>query len=216
MTNPVRVAIFDGYALFRRGVVDVLRGTNLLVVAEDETLESASELIAKCEPDIVLFDIQAPGADIETIAGLLQSFPRSRFVILTASDEKVYIEQVWSLGVHGCVIKGVGASELIRALEGVHNGQPYMSATLAAALLKKEVLAKPVPPREELVGLTTRDRQILAHLADGLTNQQIAQHLGLTVKAVKRHLSGVFRKLRVRNRLQAALHARKHAKELGI
>jgi two-component system nitrate/nitrite response regulator NarL len=216
VAKPIHVAIFDGYALFRRGVVDVLRGTNLLVVAEDETMDLADELIGKCEPDIVLFDIQAPGADIEKIAGLLRSFPDSRFVILTASDEKEHIEQVWNLGVHGCVVKGVGANELIRALEAVHNGQPYMSATLAAALLKKEVLAQPVPPRVEVLGLSPRDRQILAHLANGLTNQQIAQQLGLTAKAVKRQLSGVFRKLRVRNRLQAALHARKHAKELGI
>ena len=114
MTKPIRVAIFDGYALFRRGVVDVLRGTNLLVVAEDETMEQADELIVKCEPDIVLFDIQAPGADVEKIAGLLRSHPDSRFVILTASDEKEHIEQVWRLGVHGCVVKGVGASELIQ------------------------------------------------------------------------------------------------------
>jgi DNA-binding NarL/FixJ family response regulator len=216
MTDPVRVAIFDGYALFRRGVVDALRGTKLLVVAEDETMDGAQRVIRKCKPDIVLFDVKISGADTEKIAVLLRSYPESRFVILTASDEKEHIEEVWRLGVHGCILKGVGATELVRALEGVHNGQPYISGTLATTLLRKDGLVKPVAARDDFSSLTTRDKQVLTHLAEGLTNQQIALRLGLTAKMVKRHLSGVFRKLRVRNRLQAALHARKHAKELGI
>ena len=216
MTKPVRVAVFDGYALFRRGIVDALRGTKLMVVAEDETLDEADQVIGKCKPDIVLFDIKIPGAASEKIALLLRSYPESRFVILTASDEKEHIDEVWRLGVHGCILKGVGATELVRELESVHNGQPYISGTLATTLLRNDTLLKPVPAREDFSFLSSRDKEVLTHLAEGMTNQQIALRLGLTAKMVKRHLSSVFRKLGVRNRLQAALHARKHAKELGI
>ena len=216
MSEPIRVAIFDGYSLFRRGVVDALTGTNLLVVAEDDTMDSADEVIAREKPDIVLFDISEPGCETGTIGSLLKRYPASRFVIFTASQEREHIEELWQAGVHGCILKGVGATELIRALQGVHHGQPYVSATLATMLLKKEVPARAAPPRDNFSTLTDRDKQILAHLAEGLTNRQIAARLGLTVKIVKRHLSSVFRKLRVSNRVQAALHAKKHAKELGI
>jgi two-component system, NarL family, nitrate/nitrite response regulator NarL len=215
MSEPIRVVIFDGYSLFRRGVVDALSGTNLLVVAEDDTMEMAAELIAKAKPNIVLFDI-SESESAGRIGSLLNRFPRSRFVIFTASQDREYIEEVWQAGVHGCILKGVGATELIRALQGVHNGQPYVSATLATMLLKKEVPRRTVPPRDNFSALTNLDKQILAHLAEGLTNPQIAARLGLTVKIVKRHLSSVFRKLHVSNRVQAALHAKKHARELGI
>ena len=216
MAKPIRVAVFDGYALFRRGVVDALRGTKLMVVAEDETLDEADRVIGKCKPDIVLFDVKIAGGESEKIALLLRSHPEVTLCDIDGARRQRTYRGGVAAGRSWLHSQGVGATELVRALEGVHNGQPYISGTLATTLLRNDTLLKPVAARVDFSFLSSRDKQVLSHLAEGMTNQQIALRLGLTAKMVKRHLSSVFRKLGVRNRLQAALHARKHAKELGI
>jgi DNA-binding NarL/FixJ family response regulator len=128
-------------------------------------------------------------------------------VALTTLDDVLTVSGVLASGVNGYILKGVSGLELISALKTINDGAPYITAELAARLLIGKTL---LPKRTAKVqnALSYREQQLLDHITKGYTNQEIANRLGLTVGTTKVYLTQLFKKMRVRNRLQAVIAAR--------
>jgi two-component system, NarL family, nitrate/nitrite response regulator NarL len=212
LADRIRVALLDNHPLFRRGIHDALAGTKLSIVAEGEATEDAAQTALKEKPEIVLMDIDGEGEGIRLAERILLNLTSGKVVILTASSDEEDIAEALRIGVHGYILKGVGAIELVTALEGIFDGQPYITPALATRLLLRDKGQSLRPSKDKELVFTARDKQVLGHLAEGLTNEEIAERLGLNTRTIKHYLTGVFRKMRVRNRVEAVVRA----KAMGI
>lgn len=204
----------DAHPLYRQGLANAMAGSNLVVVAEGATADDARRAVQNGEPDVLLLDIDVPGDGIGAAEDILRVRPNLKVVILTASDDEEDVTDALRKGVHGYILKGVGGQELVSAIEAIHGGEPYVTPTLASRLLMRNKGKSLAVQNAVDVGLTPRDRQILGHLAKGLTNQEIARGLGINVRTFKHYLTLVFRKMRVRNRVEAILEAQRMGIEL--
>jgi two-component system, NarL family, nitrate/nitrite response regulator NarL len=209
VTDRIRVAVVDAHPLYRHGLVNALAGSRLVVVAEGGAAEDAHRTVRKGRPDVLLLDITVPGDGMRAAQDALRLRPNLKVVVLTASDDEEDVADALRMGVHGYILKNVSGSELVSAVEAIHRGEPYVTPALASRLLMRSKGRPLAPHRGEDVGLTARDKRILGYLAKGLTNQEIARSLGMNVRTVKHHLTQVFRKMRVRNRVEATVEAQR-------
>jgi DNA-binding NarL/FixJ family response regulator len=210
MSERLRVAIIDDHPLFREGVVHTLRGTKSLeIVGEGGSAEDALRIAREKLPDIVLLDVRMPGGGVEAARSIARACPVVKMIMLTVSESEQDVAQALEAGAKGYVLKGTSGSDLIKTMFAVSRGESYVTPGLAARLLthaKKQQEATRAP---ELPELTERETQILAQVARGFTNKEIARALTLSEKTVKHHMTNVMQKLRVRNRVEAAMVYRK-------
>lgn len=204
--NPIRVAIVDPYPLYRQGVVHTIaRTADLVIVAEGEGMLEARNAVRQ-GVDILLLDVAMLG-NLSIEATELARNSGTKIVVLTGCDDVSTAVAALEAGVHGYLLKGISGNELIAALKAIHLGQPIVTAELGS-----RVLIDRASPRAK--GLSERERQVLAHLSEGLTNNEIAAVLGLHVTTVKAHLTSLFKKLKVTNRVQAMKATRELARRL--
>lgn len=207
MSN-IRILLVDDHPLFRQGVAYTLsREPDFTVVGEAATGRHALELARTLAPDVVLLDITMPEGDgLETAARLAQEAPLAHIVMLTASEDGDDLVTAMKVGARGYVVKGAGAAEVVTAVRSVAAGEAYITPRMAGNLLL-ELTHKPAAnPLDEL---TEREREVLALLAQGMTNREIGQQLSLAEKTVKHYVTSVLQKLHVRSRVEAALLAQR-------
>ncbi len=209
MNEPIRVVVVDDHELFRRGVIATLRDSGrFLVEGEGSSAADALALARTLLPDLVLLDIHLPDAlGLDIVPRLQVDCPVSRIVMLTVEEDDAMLLRAMREGASGYILKGVAADELVRAIADIAAGGAYVSPRLAAHLLKE--MQRRDKDREALGGLSARERDVLEGLARGETNREIAAGLGLSEKTVKYYVTNVLIKLHVRNRVEAALLARK-------
>jgi DNA-binding NarL/FixJ family response regulator len=212
MSNAVRVVLVDDHPLFREGVAHALRlDQGIDVIGQGESAVDALALTRELAPDVLLLDLDMPGGGLSVVATAIEASPKTRVVVLTASDNDDDAMAAFRAGVSGYILKGVPARELIAILHKIHAGQGYVPPSLGAVILKG-LSSPPVPPQEEvspLDDLTSREQQILGLIAAGRSNKEIGLKLGLTEKTVKYYVSNILLKLQVRNRVEAALLAQR-------
>ena len=205
MSAEPRVVIVDDHALFRAGVRAELDGL-VDVVGEASSVGEAVECIRELDPDVVLLDVHMPeGGGLEVIRRVHESRPAARFLALSVSDAPEDVIAVVRAGARGYVTKTISASELADAVRRVRDGDAVFSPRLAGFVL--DAFAGAVPAADvdpELDQLTTREREVLQHLARGYLYKEIAQRLGISVKTVEAHVSAVLRKLQLSNRHELA------------
>ena len=212
MSNPIRVAVVDPYPIFRDAVVQTIRRCeDLLLVAEGATAAEARAAVREAEPDILLIDISIPEGGIEAAVGIAKSGSSCKLVVLTALDDVISVSKALAAGVKGYILKGVSGTELIAAIKCIHRGLPFVTPELASRLLTEAKGGALLPMREAKLqaALSYREQQILTHVSKGLTNKEIAEQLGLTVGTIKHYVTQLFKKMNVRNRLEAIQVARK-------
>lgn len=210
MAEMIRIAIVDDHPLFREGLVHTLEAAPAMqVVAEAGTAEEARRVSAEWQPDILLLDLYIPGNGIEAAKVIRTEHPGVKIVVLTASEEDDDVTSAIEAGAKGYLVKGVSGSELIRAVQSVHAGASYITPQLAARMLMQPRVVPAAVKREE--AFTFDELKILEHLSRGLTNNEIADNIGLNLRATKRCMTQIFRKLHVRNRVEALLAAQKLA-----
>ena len=211
MNDKVTLVVADDHPLYREGVVRTLAGQpDFDVVGEGGSADEAVSLVAAHMPDLVLLDISMPGGGLSAARRIAEAFPAVRIVMLTVSEQDDDVHEALKAGALGYVLKGVGGAELVRMVRDVAAGSSYVSPALAARLLK-DVGApggKAANPSGRLAALTDREREILEHVADGMSNKEVARALDLQEKTVKHYMTNILKKLEVRNRVEAAILAR--------
>jgi two-component system nitrate/nitrite response regulator NarL len=209
VADRIKVAVVDAHPLYRHGLANAMAGSRLVVVAEGGTAEDAQRAVQKGKPDILLMDMAVPGDGMGAAQAVLRLRSGLKVVVLTASDDEEDVADALRMGLHGYILKDVSGPELVSAIEAIHRGEPYVTPALASRLLMRSKGRPLAPHRGEDVGLTARDKRILGYLARGLTNQEIARSLDMNVRTVKHYLTQVFRKMRVRNRVEATIEAQR-------
>lgn len=192
-TPKLRVLLVDDHPLVREGVRACLAPVpHLEIVGEAGDGEEAIALVRELSPDVVLMDVNMPRmSGLEATARLRTLAPDVKVLALTIHDRAEYTLQLMHSGASGCVTKDSPPAELIRAIEAVGRGSSYYSAQAAQALRP----AFTNPTRGEKDKLSTREREVLALIAEGLGNKVMAVRLGVDVRTIESHRSRLMRKL---------------------
>jgi DNA-binding NarL/FixJ family response regulator len=198
--EPVRVFLVDDHHLFRSGLRAEL-GDRFEIVGEAEDVDGAVAGIDRTVPDVVVLDVHLPGGGgLAVLEATLRTRPEVRFLALSVSDAPADVIQVIRGGARGYVTKSVGPAELAAAIRAVHDGDAVFSPRLAGFVLDAFRGALPGVSDPELDQLTTREREVLRHIARGFTYKEVASRLHLSVKTVETHVSSVLRKLQLSSR----------------
>nr|WP_264204075.1 response regulator transcription factor [Streptomyces bambusae] len=198
--------------MIRHGVRLILRyAEGIEVVAEAADGRQAVELAAAHRPDVVLLDIRMPGCDgLAAIAPLLALDPAPRVVMLTTFGDDDNVVRALREGAAGFLLKDEGPQELISAVRAAAAGDAVLSPGVTGAVISRMLTAGPppgTPADDRIARLTGREREVLAMLGEGLSNQDIAARLGIGTGTVKTHVGAILDKTGSTSRVQAALLA---------
>jgi DNA-binding NarL/FixJ family response regulator len=207
----IRVLLCDDQALVRSGFRLILEGReDIEVVAEAEDGAQALELAWRHLPDVVLMDVRMPRLDgVEATRRLMRAGAEARVLILTTFDLDEYVYEALRAGASGFLLKDVQPAQLVDAVRVVARGEALLAPAVTRRLLDRFAHALPGPrePPPELTELTDREREVLALLANGLSNAELAERLVLSETTIKTHVSSILRKLGLRDRVQAVILA---------
>jgi DNA-binding NarL/FixJ family response regulator len=208
--EPIRVLIADDHTLFRDGLRVLLASIpDIEVVGEASSGREALRLAVELQPDVILMDIQMPDINgIEATRQILRTSPHVGIIVLTMFQDDDSVFAVMRAGARGYVLKGADQTVLLRAVRAIANGESLFSPEIAARLMQFFANLEPASRPELFPELTEREREILAFIADGQTNAEIAEKLVISMKTVRNHVSNIFSKLQVADRAQAAIRAR--------
>ena len=199
MSDP-RVVIVDDHSLFRSGVRAELDGL-VDVLGDAASVEDAVRLIVEIEPDVVLLDVHMPGGGgLEVIRQVAERRPAQRFLALSVSDAPEDVIAIIRAGARGYVTKTISGTELADAVRRIADGDAVFSPRLAGFVLDAFATLTPAEVDPELDQLTTREREVLRHIARGYLYKEIAARLGISTKTVEAHVSAVLRKLQLSTR----------------
>jgi len=208
--EAIRVLLADDHRFFRDGVRLLLDATpGLAVVGEASTGEEAVALAEALQPDVVLMDLNMPALDgIEATRRIVVTSPHIRVLILTMYEDEASVFAALRAGARGYLLKGADADEVLRATRGAANGEAIFGPAVAGQLLGYFATPRPPAAWNAFPGLTEREREVLACLARGASNAEIAQQLYLSPKTVRNHVSNIFGKLQIADRTEAIIRAR--------
>jgi DNA-binding NarL/FixJ family response regulator len=206
---PISVLIVDDHPVVRRGLRVLLEVQDGIEVAgEAGDGDTALALAAEHTPDVILLDLKLPGVDgIAVLAALKARESTARVLVLTSATEPALASLALRSGAAGLLYKDVDPDALVRAIRSVHDGHLLLAADAAGTLVQA------AGHQSGLDALTSREREVLAELARGRSNREIARALRISEKTVKAHVSSVLAKLGVQDRTQAALLAVRQERE---
>ncbi|RMD81996.1 MAG: DNA-binding response regulator [Candidatus Dadabacteria bacterium] len=209
-TGKIRVAIVDDHTMLRQGLCKILAmEEDLEVVGDTDKAEEAADLAARTRPDVLLLDIRMPGTGgLEVIGAIHEASPTTKILILTASDDRRDHVAALSQGARGIIMKDSAAETLVTAIRAVHEGQAWVDREITGTLLE-ELAHRGHPSEGQPQGpqLTAREAEIVDLVIAGCRNREISERLSISEKTVKAHLSNIFAKLGVRDRLELAIYA---------
>ncbi len=193
-----RVLLVDDHSLFREGVRALLStAPDIEVVGEAEDGKQAIELAEQLLPDVIVMDLVMPGMNgMEAAQHLHDHHPGIKILILSMYDDDEYVCKILKTGASGYVLKRAASDELLRAIRAVQDGGSALHPTVAAKLIKDYVRRTKATDRDNPGSiLTSRESEVLKLIAEGRTNQQIAEVLGLGKKTIDTHRTNIMRKL---------------------
>lgn len=209
MVDPIRILIADDHPLFRDGMHGLLDSVaETTVVGEATTGAEVIALAKVLRPDVILMDIKMPGINgVEATRTILATTPMIRILMVTMIEDDETVFAAMRAGAQGYVLKGANQSEILRAIRAVANGEAIFGPGIASRLLRFFATARPAATPTAFPELSDRERETLTLMAQGRSNQEIADVLGLTLKTVQNHVSLIYTKLQVVDRAQAVLRA---------
>lgn len=203
--NSIRILLVDDSEVVRMGLKTLLDADDgLSVVAEADSLKSAIEVSQKLQPDVILLDIHLPdGSGLDACKRILNLSPQSRILVLTSESDERLVDQAIRSGAHGYLLKEINAQALLQAIRDVAVGKSILDPAVTARVMQW-VKSNDQDEQTSLSSLSPQEHRVLALIAKGQTNKEVATELGLAEKTVKNYLSTVFEKLHVSRRSQAA------------
>lgn len=214
--EKIRILIVDDHEVVRLGLAYLLsQYPQFQVVGEAATAAEAMTMLARVRPDVVIMDVRLPGEDgIEACRRIVEEHPEVKVLMLTSySDEDLVIQAIMA-GAKGYILKEVGNDELIRALEVVAKGQSVLDPVITKDLLER-MRHRSQGLLDELESLTKQEKRILALIAEGKTNREIAKAVYLSEKTVRNYVSNILSKLNLNNRAEAAVFGARYKRLLG-
>ena len=214
----IRVMLVDDQALFREGVETLLSVyKDIRIVGQASNGQEAVEVAAKVKPDVVLMDVRMPILDgVKATHLLKKSLPLIKVIVLTTFDDDEYIFDALRVGAVGYLLKDVASTQLVDAIRAAEQGESILEPSVAAKVIAEFSRVSSLVPSAEfeqlIEPLSERELEILALIAQGDSNKEIANQLYIAEGTVKNHVTHILGKLGVRDRTQAALKAR----ELGM
>jgi DNA-binding NarL/FixJ family response regulator len=208
--DELRVLVVDDHDLFRTGLRNLLEEEGVNVVGEAENGETAIRLASDLTPDVVIMDLNMPGAGgVATTRRLSSLAPLSRVVVLTISADDDDVMNAVMAGACGYLLKDSSIQELIARIRAASEGESLISPQIAAKVLQRlRAQSKDADAAEVIrAELSDRELEVLKLIANGKDNAQIARELFISPKTVKNHISNILMKLQIENRIQAAVYA---------
>lgn len=212
MGDKIRIAVVDDHPMLREGVIQTLaRQPDFEVVGESDTGEGAVRLAEAQLPDVMLLDVSLPGGGLAAARAISTSCPVVKIAMLTVAEDEETVSAALAAGARGYILKGISGPDLVGTVRSIHAGEDYVSPSLAARLLAEMASPagerSPMPASSVLATLHPREEQILALVAQGMSNRAIGERLGLSEKTIKHYMTNILQKLRVKSRVEAALFA---------
>ena len=210
--TKIRILLADDHTLVRRGIRALLETqADFEIVGEAATGTEAIEKVHTLAPDVVLMDIGMPELDgLEATARIKREMPSANVLLLTIHDDANYLFRALTVGASGYILKGAEVSDLVLALQAVQRGEVYLQPSVAKLLVGDYLKRANGTEQAQIEELTPRQREILTFIADGLTNQQIADQLVLSPFTVATHRANIMQKLNLHNRTELIRYAMQH------
>jgi two-component system nitrate/nitrite response regulator NarL len=215
--TPIRIVIADDHPIFRDGLIKLLdTRQDLQVVGAANDGDEALPLVAELEPDLLLLDLAMPRmSGMVALRELKGTRKNTRVLLLTAAIERTDIVKALQLGAQGVVLKESASDVLLKSIQAVMAGQYWVGRTAVPdlATILRQLSNSAPPPTRKHFGLTPRELEIISVILGGYSNGDIAARFSISEKTVKHHLTNIFDKVGVSNRLELALFALHHGLE---
>jgi len=206
----IRLLLVDDHAVVRSGLKMLLIGQKEMeIVGEAGSAHEALTQTERVQPNVILMDIGLPDkTGIEATREIKAKFPDVKIVALTIHEDEEYFFQMLAAGASGYVPKRAAPDELITAINAAANGEVYLYPSLAKLLVRDYLSSeRPAEEKANLDGLTDREHEVLIHLAEGISNEEIAAALVISPKTVERHRENIMRKLNLHSRSELVRYA---------
>lgn len=207
--------ISDDHALMREGLKQLIELENdIVVVCQSADGKETIDKVLKYKPDVLILDINMPKLNgIDVLRRIKDLGIDTKIIMLTIHDDKEYILETMKMGADGYVLKDSDADSLIKAIRDVKEGRTYIQPSIAFMLNDKSDITdnESYNRLKKIESLTNREYEVLTLIAEGLNNKEIADKLFISEKTVKNHVSSIFKKLDVNDRIQAAIFAYKNS-----
>jgi two-component system, NarL family, response regulator NreC len=208
----IKILIVDDYLLVRLGIICLLKDVNnLVIVGESEDGKTAVEKVKRLKPDVVLMNILKQGdSGIQTIIQIKEFNPLINILILTIHENKEYIFSLLKQGASGILYKDVGKDELIKAINKVAEGKKYFGNSISQIMIESLLQKTPddkINDKRGKIFLTKREKEVLHLIANGLSNQEIAERLEISSRTVDTHKTNLMQKLNIKTTTALAKYA---------
>jgi two-component system response regulator DevR len=214
---PLRVMLVDDHEVVRGGVRAILQATeDIIVTAEAASVREAIDEAARSRPDVIVMDVRlTDGSGIEATRQIRADRPATKVLMLTSfADDDALFASIMA-GASGYVLKQVNSAELLRAIRALGRGESLLDPAVTTSVLDRLRKGKHLMQDERLARLSPQEERILSSVADGRTNREIGEELGLAEKTVKNYVSSILSKLEVARRAEAAAYLARHTTTPG-
>lgn len=211
MMEALRILLVDDHALFRSGISSLLqRHPEFSVVGEAADGLEGLKLATALQPDVVLLDLHMPVlSGLETLRMIKEKQPATCVLMLTVSEDAEELIEAIKSGANGYLLKNVAIEAFLDGLRRVSQGEAVISPQLMGKLMNG-IQARPAADAAERESLSSREREVLALLASGASNKELARQLDVSESTIKIHIQHILRKLNITSRVQAAVYAIEH------
>ncbi len=210
--ESIRIVIADDHSIVREGLRLILATDNsFVVVGQAADGQEAIDIVQKLKPDVLLLDVDMPRlTGLDALKTLSDNHADVKTLVLTASIENRQIIEALKLGARGVIRKETPPRVLLKSIHAIYEGQYWLGQTAFSDLIRGLQSLGPQQPESAKFGLTAKELQVIAAVLEGDTNKAIAERLSISEQTVKNHLTNIFNKIGVSNRLELALFAAKH------
>lgn len=212
ITRPVRILLIDNQVVVRSGLRMLIESqSGLKVIGEAGTCTEALTIAAREQPDIILLDMDSDGG-LDLLPKLLTAAKEARVLMLASGRDLEAYQHAVRLGAMGLVLKDIAAEDFIKAIKKIHAGEVWLDRLMTANVLAKMARGgeQTNPEMAKNATLTEREREVISVIGEGLKNKQIASRLFISETTVRHHLTSIFAKVGVSDRLELIIYAFRH------